>query len=250
MRHRTIKGLCVILSCCLLLTSAAWAGNKRIMTIRAAKVMAERAIVESVYGLKLRATEEVVDMIPTSFEGSTESKTSAEIKGIQYEEVTYDQQKDVAKVIASVQLDNITNVDGQTMNLSNKTFRRVGFATSTPAMAGPIRALRAAELDAYKQLIKRLVGFTLESQTSVENFMMKSDLVRTKVLATLYLAEVTDFGWDQFGDAYVKMRLNVADVGEVLGEPVVGSAQVVEVEGQGAQDDDFGAAQAAAKKKQ
>lgn len=248
MLQRTIKGLCLILCGCMLLATYGWAGNKRIMTIRAAKVMAERAIVESVHGLKLRATEEVVDMIPTSFEGSTESKTSAKIKGIKYEDVAYDQEKDVAKVTASIQLDTITNVDGQAMNMGNKVFRRVGFATSTPEMAGPIRALRAAELDAYKQMIKRLVGFTLESNTSVENFMLKSDMVRTKVLATLYLAEVTDYGWDQFGDAYVKMQLNVQEVSEMLGEGIKDNAQVIEVEGQGAQNDDFGAAKAAATK--
>lgn len=230
---------------------SSWAGNKRIMTIRAAKVMAERAIVESVHGLKLRATEEVTDMIPTSFEGSTESKTLAKIKGIQYEDITYDAGKDIAKVTASVTLDKLTNVDGKEMNLKNKVFRRVGFATSTPEMAGPIRALRAAELDAYKQMIKRIVGFTLESKTSVKNYMLKSDLVKTKVLATLYLAQVTDYGWDQYGDAYVKMTLDVKEVSEIIGEPVVDGAEVIEVEGQGAQENDFqGAQKAAAGKKQ
>jgi hypothetical protein len=246
---KIIKYLLLVAVCIGVMAPSGWSGNKRIMTIRAAKVMAERAIVESVYGLKLKATEEVKDMVPASFEGSTETKTVAKIKGISYDDIVYDQEKDIAKVTASVTLDKITNVDGKVMNLKNKVYKRVGFATSTPEMAGPIRALRAAELDAYKQLIKQIVGFTLESKTKVENYMLKSDFVKTKVLATLYLAEVTDYGWDKYNDAYVKMSLNVSEISEILGEGIVDGGQVIEVEGQGAQEDDFSATRKPEKKK-
>ena len=61
----------------------------------------------------------------------------------------------------------------------------------------------------------------------------------TKVLATTYLARVTDFGWSDSGDAYVKMTLNIKEVSEMLGEDVVGAGEIVEVEGAGAQVDDF-----------
>lgn len=244
MKRVVIKRLILTFIALTFFVPGALAGNKRIMTIRAAKVMAERAIVESVHGLKLRATEEVTDMIPTSFEGTTESKTRADIKGIKFVDVVYDQEKDIAKVTASVTLNEITNVDGLTVPLNNREFQRVGFATSTPAMAGPIRALRAAELDAYKQLIKRVVGFTLESKTSVKNYMLTSDVVKTKVLATLYMAQVTDYGWDKYGDAFVKMQLKIGEISALLGQPVAGKeGEIIEVEGQGAQENDFQAAQ-------
>ena len=125
------------------------------------------------------------------------------------------------------------------MNLGNKVFRRVAFATSTPAMAGAIKALRAAELDAYKQLVKRIVGFTLESQTSVENYILTSDVVKTKVLATIYLAELDEYGWNEFGDAFVKMSLNVQDIATIIGEQIPGEDAIVSVEGQGAQENDY-----------
>jgi hypothetical protein len=236
--------LIALLAGFMLVAGPAWAGNKKIMSIRAAKVLAERGLVESMYGLKIRATEEVEDMVASSFLGSTESKTSAMIKGVGFDEVVYDPEKDIAKVTASVSLDSITNIDGDTINLQGKVFRRVAFATSTPASAGPLRAMRAAELDAYKQLVKRIVGFTLESQTTVENYMLKSDIVKTKVLATMYMAEVTDYGWDEQGDAFVKMVLNVKEIGNMLGEPVVGGEEVIEVEGMGAYQDDFSQAKA------
>lgn len=243
MTHRTIRVFLVVAAIAAFLASSGLAGNKRIMSTRAAKVMAERALVESIYGLKVRSTEEVQDMVAASFIGKTESKTSARIKGIKFEEVVYDSDKDIAKVTASVKLDSMENIDGEVMDLRGQEFRRVAFATSTPSQAGPLKALRAAELDAYKQLVKRVVGFTLESQTTVENYMLKSDMVKTKVLATIYLAQVTDFGWVENGDAYVKMALNVKAVSEILGEEIVEEDEMIEVEGAGAQVDDFSQAQ-------
>ena len=225
-------------------STSGWAGTKRIMTTRASKVLAERALVESIYGLKVRSAEDVQDMIAASFTGKTESKTSARISGVKFEDVVYDAEKDIAKATASVKVESMENIDGQVMNLQNKEFRRVAFATSTPSQAAPLQALRAAELDAYKQLAKRVVGFTLESETTVENYMLVSDQVKTKVLATIYLAEVTDYGWEESGDAYVKMILNVKEASEILGEPIVGEDDIIEVEGAGAQVDDFQRAQA------
>lgn len=219
------------------------AGNKKIMSVRAAKVLAERALVESVYGFKIRSTETVENMIASNFEGKTETKTRAEIKGIKIEDVAYDASKDIARATASITLHKFTNIDGVEMDFQGRTFKRVAFATSTPAMAGPVKALRAAELDAYKQLAKRIVGFTLESHTTVENYMLKSDLVKSKVLATVYLARVSDYGWDESGDAYIKMVIDTKEVSDVLGEKIMDPDEVIEVEGNGAQVDDFTQAQ-------
>lgn len=233
------SALLILAICLFIVVPDGWAGSKKIMSTRAAKVLAERVIVESIYGLKLRSTEEVVDMVATNFSGKTESKTAATIKGIKIEEVSYDESKDIAKATASIVLDTFTNIDGQEMNLGGKVFRRVAFATSTPSQAGPIQALRAAELDAYKQLAKQVVGFTLESQTTVENYILTSDIVKSKVLATMYLAEVYEYGWDDEGDAFVKMVLNVKEVGDIIGLDVIDQEEIIEVEGQGAQVDDF-----------
>jgi len=228
----------------LLSATMAMAGNKKIMTVRAAKILAERGIVESIYGLKIRSSESVEDMIAAGFEGKTESKTKAEIRGIKITEIAYDSEKDIAQATASITLDKLTNIDGQELDFKGRTFVRVGFATSTPAMALPLQALRAAELDAYKQLAKRIVGFTLESQTTVENYILTSDIVKSKVLATLYLSRLTDFGWDELGDAYVKMSVNTTEVSEILGQQIIDVDEVIEVEGQGAQSDDYSRAKA------
>ena len=64
-------------------------------------------------------------------------------------------------------------------------------------------------------------------------------MVTTKVLATIYLAELTDYGWDESGNAYVKMALDVQAVSEILGKEIVDSQMNIEVEGVGAEVDDF-----------
>ena len=234
--------LAIVFIAVVCITGTSFAGNKRIMSVKAAKVIAERALVESIYGLKLRATESVENMVAASFEGTTESKTKALIKGIRHEEVVYDPETDIATATASVSLPSITNIDGQEIILNNKVFRRVGFATSTPSQAGKLKAMRAAELDAYKQLVKQVVGFELESQTSVENYMLTSDTVKTKVLATIYLAELIDYGWDEYGDAYVVLQLNLTEANDMLGQDIQSDTEIIEVTGQGSTVDDFSAA--------
>ncbi len=237
-RKKGIKSL-IVLTLILSLSPSLFAGNKKIMSMQGAKVIAERALVESIYGLKLRATESVVDMVAASFQGSTESKTSAMISGVKFENSTYDAENDIAQVTASVSLESIENIDGIVMKLGNKVFRRVGFATSTPSMAGQLKALRAAELDAYMRLIKRVVGFKLESKTTVKNFILTSDEVKTKVLATLCLAELVKYDWDEMGDASVILSINVKDASEILGVNIVGTDEFIVAEGQGALQDDF-----------
>ncbi|MBU0545076.1 MAG: LPP20 family lipoprotein [Proteobacteria bacterium] len=248
MISRLIKALPVLIVCVALFVPNAWAGNKKMMAIMAAKNDAMRGLTEQVYGLKVRSSEEVKNMTADSYVGKTDSKTSATLSGIKITDVVYDSQKDIAKATATMTASEIVNIEGANVALNGKVFKHVGFGTSSPSSAGPLKALRAAQIDAYKQLAQQIAGFTLESQTSVENYMLKSDLIQTKVQASLALSEIVDFGWDNSGDAYVKMVLRVDEVAAMLGEAVVGAGEVIEVEGQGAIQDDFKKAKAATKK--
>ncbi|NDY71401.1 hypothetical protein DO021_03250 [Desulfobacter hydrogenophilus] len=213
------------------------AGNKKLMTIQAAKVLAERAIVESVIGLKIKTTERVENMVATH--QRIDAKTAASIKGIQYSDIVYDKAKDIAKVTARINLGRVTTIIGKRINWGDRTIERVAFATSTEANAGPLKALRAAELDAYSQLAKQIVGFNLQSKTSVENYIMKNDEARTRLLAAIYGAKLVGYRWDAEGDAYVKLALTMGEVDDILGQRINYNGTIIEVEGSGAQTDDF-----------
>jgi hypothetical protein len=249
MISRRIKVFIVLIVCVSFFAPSVWAGNKKMMAIMAAKNDAMRGLTEQVYGLKVRSSEEVKNMTADSYVGKTDSKTSATLSGIKITEVVYDSQKDIARATATMTANEIVNIDGSNVALNGKVFKHVGFGTSSSQNAGPLKALRAAQIDAYKQLAQQIAGFTLESQTSVENYMLKSDIIQTKVQASLALSEIVDFGWDNSGDAYVKMILKVDEVAAMLGEAVIGAGDVIEVEGLGAVQDDFKKTKAAATKK-
>ena len=213
------------------------AGNKKFMTINAAKVLAERAIVESVIGLKIRTSELVQDMV--AIHQRIDAKTAANIKGVEFTDIVYDKAKDIAKVTARINLGRVRTIVGKTINWRNRNIERVAFATSTRANAGALKALRAAELDAYSQLAKRIVGFKLISNTTVENYILKSDEAKTRLLAAIYGANLVSYRWDADGDAYVKLSLQMGEVEDILGQKINYGGTIIEVEGSGATKDDF-----------
>lgn len=213
------------------------AGNKKLMTVNAAKVIAERAVVESVVGLKVRSRESVEDLVAQ--EVRVDAKTAAAIKGIEYTDIIYDPEKDIAQVEASIELGKVSNIVGKNIDYGGQTIKRFGFATSTPAMAGPLQALRAAEIDAYKQLAKIIVGFEIDSKTTVRDYLLESDDVRARMMAAIYGADLVDYRWDEDGNAFVKMRLRFGEVEDVLNQKLNYDDEVIEVEGVGAQVDDF-----------
>ena len=116
--------------------------------------------------------------------------------------------------------------------------KRVAFASSDPKNARKIAALRAAELDAYKNLYKLLCGFKLESGTRVENSVLKSDKVRSSVIGAVVGAEVVGYSWEGNGDnmiALINLRMNIKELCEMLGQKVVNfDKDIVTVTGRGA----------------
>lgn len=232
------KQFVLILSILIFLTAAiTHAGNKKLMTINAAKVVAERAIAESVVGLKIRSEDTVENLVTMHMK--IESKVFAAIKGVNYTDIVYDKEKDIAKVTAEMDVNRVQNIVGGDIYYGNMIMQRVGFATSTPARAKSLQALRAAELDAYKQLAKQIIGFKIGSKSSVENYILKSDSIKAKVLAAIWGAELTGYRWDSDGDAYVTLQLRTGLIEDVMGQQIDYQGDVIEVEGVGAQNDDY-----------
>jgi len=219
-------------------TLTADAGQKKLMTIRKAKIVAQRALVESVFGLKVKTEESVVDMLNANFSTTGESKTSATVVGIKMEDVVYDEQKDLAKATASITLAQISQQTGIAFPDPDKKFTRVGFATSSPEHLGAIKAMRVAEIDAYSSLAKQTLGFDLESGTKVENYVLKSDEIKTKMVAALFLSELVDYGWDDEKNAFVTLRLDLDTMAQVLGQEFATKGTIT-VTGYGATVNDY-----------
>ncbi len=234
-----------ILTICMvtLLTCSSFAGAKKMMTKMKAEILAQRAIVESVYGIKIKFAETVTNIIDASFTGDVATKTGKRhINGIVIEESVYDEDRDIAKVTASVKIGTIEELDENFKEkFKDKVIRRVAFATSTMEQLPKLLAMRAAEIDAYKNLLKIITGFTLESETTIENFMIKSDIVKTSVIGALMGAEIKEYFWEgKDNDAVVKVRINIKDFEEMLPERIKNlDKEYIEATGYGAGVNDY-----------
>lgn len=228
---------CVVFALLAAFGFTAEAGQKKLMTIRKARIVAQRALVESVFGLKVKTEESVVDMLHASFSTTGQSKTSATVVGIQMGDTIYDDKKDIAKATASITLAQVSQQTGIEFPNPDIEFTRVGFATSSPEHLNAIKAMRVAEIDAYSSLAKQTLGFDLESGTSVENYVLKSDTIKTKMVAALFLAELLDYGWDDEKNAFVTLRLNLDTMAQVLGQEFATKGSVT-VTGYGATEND------------
>ncbi len=191
------------------------AGNKKLMSIKKAKVFAQRAIVESVIGLKIKSTSLFTDT--NSDEYKVESKVAATIKGIMFDSPKYDKTKDIAMITAKIRLGSVKNIIGKPIHYEDIVISRVGFATSSREFAPQLAALRAAELNAYDEMAQVIVGQNIQSNTKMKDFVLESDEVKTKTLAALWGAQVADFGWEEDGNAFIKLKLNAKWVKDVMG---------------------------------
>jgi hypothetical protein len=213
------------------------AGNDRLMAIKQAELVACRAVVESVYGVKVRTTSEVKDLVNGIFEGSAESKTVGTLRGYKLDKV-FDEEKGVAKVTASISLKQVGELTGLTFPDPEKEIRRIGFSTIKAEMKGAISALRAAELDAYGQLAEQIIGMEVEGKSSVRNMVLQSDSIKARVVAALFMTEMVDYGWNKDGDAHMTLQINTDDVAKTLGEKL-NVTGVVKVTGNGAAINDY-----------
>ena len=214
-----------------------WAGNDRLMAIKQAELVACRALVESVYGVKVRTNSEVKDLVNGIFEGSADTKTMGTLRGYKLDKV-FDEEKGVAKVTATITLKQVGDLTGMVFPNPDKEIRRIGFSTIRAEMKGAISALRAAELDAYGQLAEQIVGMEVEGKSSVRNMVLQSDAIKAKVVAALFMTEMVDYGWNKDGDAHITLRINVDEVAKIIGEKLNASG-VVEATGNGAAVNDY-----------
>ena len=105
--------------------------QKKLNSINCAKVLAQRNIIETVYGIKLKFKEEVSNILDGDFSGTTETKTGMrKIKGITFK-TSYDPKTDIAMVTASLKMAKIEDlIDKNRINfdaLKDKEISRTAF---------------------------------------------------------------------------------------------------------------------------
>lgn len=221
-------------------------GNKQIMSERMATQDLKRNIVEAVIGYKLKRESEFG--LTEDSQYLTDTKAAAVIKGITIDKMIYDRSKDVALCIGHIDLKDIVNVLGEKASFKDVSVEGVGFGTMTEASRPPLRALRAALVNAQDEMAALLTGEKIFAQTRTENYILTGDSNRSKVSAAVYGAyipnpDVTDpkrgWGWDESGMAFVTLEMDAHKVRDVLGNLMVHKDEnILRVTGHGAQKDE------------
>uniref|UniRef100_A0A7C4AG26 Penicillin-binding protein activator LpoB n=1 Tax=Fundidesulfovibrio putealis TaxID=270496 RepID=A0A7C4AG26_9BACT len=225
-------------------------GNKQLMSERMAQQDLKRNIVEAVIGYKVKSESEFG--LTEDAQYRVDSKAAAVIKGIKIDKMIYDRQKDVALCFGHIELGDVVNVLGERISFKNVRVEGFGFGTMTEASRPPLRALRAALLNAYDEMAGTLVGQKILSQSRAENFILTKDSNRAKICAAVFGAYIPNpglnapnrgWGWDESGNAFVYLEMDARKVKDLLGNNLVYKGEnIISVMGRGAQVDEVSGA--------
>ncbi len=213
-------------------------GQAKLMSVRAAEEAARRALAESLVGINMASQAEINDMVAGQFEVTAD--VQARIKEVRFIDSRFDEGKNIAMVKAEVDGTLVKNITGEMVDLGNRKFSRVGFGTSSPESAKALQSLRAAEIDAYRQLAEYFGGVNIVGKTKVKNYILESDSIKATFAAAIFganLAEDDPYGFED-GTAYMRLTLTVGDVEDVMGQKLEYNEKTVTVKGWGAERDD------------
>ncbi len=245
MRKNIFTGVVI---CMFVVASSVWAGgNRQLMSEKMAEQDLKRNIVEMVIGFKVKSEGQFGLTEEASYQ--IQEKAGAVIKGIHVEKMIYDKEKDIAFCTGYIDLGDVINVAGERMSFKNVRVHAYGFGTMTADSKPPLMALRAALINAYDEMAAKIVGERIMSVSEAENFILTKDINRAKVCAAVYGAYIPNvdidspdrgWGWDDSGNAFVRLQLDVRKVRDILGQRIkYEGPNIVEVIGRGAQTDEL-----------
>ena len=124
-------------------------------------------------------------------------------------------------------------VDAAPPDWNTNTIQVTGMGTANPARAlspahAAMQARRAAIADAYRQLAEAVNGVQVDAETTVEQMVLTSDIVRTKISAIIKGAQIVSEGELSGGGYSVTMELPLFGGNGGLAETVIERPPVVE----------------------
>ena len=119
--------------------------------------------------------------------------------------------------------------------MSSETITADGYGfvpAGVPAGQAKLLARRAAIVDAQRNLVATIKSTAVDSETTMENFIIKSDIVRTKVNGAITGATVISENFEPDGSYRVTMAVpmhGVGSIGDIAINSVVGDKAPVPV---------------------
>ena len=139
----------------------------------------------------------------------------------------------VMAAVLAFSMASVVAAPADSLNWQDSTITVVGMG-APPANAGNtaqarMMARRAAVVDGYRQMAEIVKGVNVDAETTVENFMVSSDVVRTKVSALVQGAQVVSERATPDGGYEVTMQIAMFGVSNSLAEAVMPRPSVQEV---------------------
>ena len=118
-------------------------------------------------------------------------------------------------------------------NWNTNKIQVTGMGVANPAMSvspahAAMQARRAAVVDAYRQLAEAVNGVQVDAETTVEQMVLTSDVVRTRISAVIQGAQIVSEGELSGGGYSVTMELPLFGGNGGLAETVIERPPIVE----------------------
>jgi hypothetical protein len=85
-----------------------------------------------------------------------------------------------------------------------------------PPAQAKLMARKAAEEDARRQLLEAAKGVSIDSRSTVKDFMLQDDYIRSRVQGYIRGAQILDMRYDEDGTVHVDMRIDLNRVRDLI----------------------------------
>lgn len=209
--------------------------SERLKAEEVARMDAYRKLIERIYGFALSADTDIYDLVLRShtLKVSLENK----IRGMKEIATRYYEDGRV-EVAVKITLREVVEIIERTYKrvekgkkvVSDETLQTVrrenrdkeiivvgrGALPQSPALQ-KIRAMRAAEIDCYNKIARKLLGLRITADTTVQDFALSSDRIRAKLCATLlYGVKFIKYEFLDDGSCEATGQITIRELIEVL----------------------------------
>jgi len=224
--------------------------RERLKATRAAELDADRLLVERIYGVQVDSDSTVGDLALR--DDSIAAAASASLVGallVGEPEYFDDGRVEVVKAVKIEQVIETLRRKTKEKLRADGTSETVAFDEKTelategkvlevqgnaalPGSLGhqKVMAKRAAELDAYRHLARRLMNIRIDSQTTVRDYCLESDEIVASLSRVLKGAEPTAIRYLDDGTCEVDMKITKQDIVRAVSNSEKGRAHTTRIE--------------------
>ena len=202
-------------------------GKAQVSALKVAQLDAQRSLAERIYGVRIDGATSVYDFVLAS--DKVESRLDAILMGASRTEAPVYTEDGIVYVVYGVKLRTIVEMLKMEAKRTNNTelsarlerlvytedtlveARGNGALEGSPGLA-KIRAKRAAELDAYRNMLARITGIHLTSETTTKDMCLENDKILAAVAAYMQGMKPSRINYMGKGICEVEMQLKVREI--------------------------------------